>query len=205
MESNNYEWFITQTVEAMMPRFTHRNVVLAMKIDARWTDHGYDKEDGNTQVRNSSAFGKEIFLVFHRPTNYTKVLMFEIAKKKHVHIPCEGEITMKQLSDHDSCWQGAGMSWVFQAFVDAWQFFEDEVGIEGRDIDPMFHYSIFNGEPQYWLINSMKGTDPDNRWNDDYIVDFDRKLDMSEISDYMPHYNEKSCMTYGIENKSKSL
>lgn len=189
MESNNYEWFMTQTVEAMLPRFSDRNLVLTMKIDADWEDHGYG-HDGNTKIRTPSQFRKTIFLVFHRPSNYTKVLMVEIPQDRDSnnplwHLPCSGEFQMKQLSDHDSCWRSDGMRWVFQTFVDAWTFFEDK-GVEGRDIDPMFHYSIFNGGPQYWLLKDYpKSVDPDDHWMTDYIVKFDRQIKLDEISKFV--------------------
>ena len=193
MESNNYECFITNTVEAMLPRFSSRDVVLTMKINVDWHDFGYDKEDGNTQVREQSQFRKEIFLVFHRPSNYTKVLMLEIPKRdynnedklKLHHLPSSGEYQMKQLSDHDSCWRSDGMRWVFQAFVDAWDYFDKEIGIEGRDVDPMFGYSIFGGGPQYWKINKLELVDPSDRWSGDYIIEFDKKIGLDEISEYM--------------------
>jgi len=164
-----------------------------MKIQADWHDFGYDKDDGNTQVREQSQFRKEIFLVFHRPSNYTKVLMLEIPGRdynnkdelKLHHLPSSGEYQMKQLSDHDSCWRSDGMRWVFQAFVDAWDYFDKEIGIEGRDVDPMFGYSIFGGSPQYWKINKLELTDPSDRWSGDYIIGLDKKIGLDEISEYM--------------------
>ena len=124
MESNNYESFITDTVEGMLPCFTDRNVVLTMKVRGDWIDHGYNK-DGNTRVREESRFIKEVFLVFHRPSNYTKVLMIDMPTnrdldeydwRKKNNLPCPGTFQMKQLSDHDSCWRSDGMRWVFQSF-----------------------------------------------------------------------------------------
>lgn len=190
MESNNYESFITTTVETMLPRFSDRQLVLTMKVEADWTDFGYDK-NGDTKIRKTTNFRKTFFLVFHRPSNYTKVLMLELPQppydKKHgiiQHMPCTGEIQMKQLSDHDSCWRSDGMNWVFQSFVSAWNFFE-KIGVEGRDIDPMFHWSIFSGAPQYWLIKTLKPLDMDDRWNTDYSIEFDRRIKLDEISKFV--------------------
>lgn len=196
MQSNNYEWFITQTVEAMLPTWHDRRMVLTMKIDADWCDNGYDT-DGNTKIRKTSNFRKTFFLVFHRPMNYTKVLMMELPlppfDKKHgiiQHMPCAGELHMKQLSDHDSCWRSDGMNWVFQSFVSAWNFFE-KLGVEGRDIDPGFHYSIFGGLPQYWLIKNLILVDEEDHWCSDYIIEFDRRILPHEISEFMPKPQEK--------------
>jgi hypothetical protein len=193
MESNNYESFITDAVEGMLPRFSDRNIVLTMKIRADWTDFGYDKDDGNTKIREESHFRKEIFLAFHRPSNYTKVLMIDIPTnrdldeidfRKKNNLPCVGTYQMKQLSDHDSCWRSDGMRWIFQSFCDAWVFFEEN-GIEGRDIHPMFSYSIFNGKPAYWLIDKMELVDPGDRWCGDYSVSFLKRISIKDISQYM--------------------
>ena len=188
MEHNNYQWFITQTVEAMLPRFSDRNIVLCMKIDASWTDHGF-ADDGNTRIRKPSTFRKTVFLVFHRPHNYTKVLMAEIPQdpKEKVYrlLPCTSTVRMEQLCDHDSCW--TTMDWIFNSFQEAWSFFEDQ-GLETaetRKIDPSFHYSIFRGKPQYWLIKKLERTDPDDRYGSDYMIEFDRQIHLDEISKFM--------------------
>ena len=199
MESNNYESFITQTVEAMLPTWHDRHMVLTMKIDADWHDFGYHP-DGNTLIREASKFRKTFFLVFHRPMNYTKVLMMEIPQppydKKHgilQRMPCAGELHMKQLSDHDSCWRSDGMRWVFNTFVEAWNFFDNKKlpHLDGRSIDPMFHYSIFGGIPQYWLIKNLIRVDESDQWCSDYIIEFDRKVLPHEISEFMPKPKEK--------------
>ena len=100
---------------------------------------------------------------------------------------------MKQLSDHDSCWRSDGMNWVFQTFVEAWNFFDDKKlpHLDGRSIDPGFHYSIFGGIPQYWLIKDLIRVDEDDHWNSDYIIELDRKVLPHEISDFMPKPQEK--------------
>lgn len=195
MESNNYEWFMAQTVEAMLPRFSPQNMVLTMKIEARWDDYGY-AEDGNTKVRDESIFRKIFFLAFHRPHNYTKVLMIENPDetKNGRLLPQAGTYQMKQLSDHDSCWRSDGFNWVFKTFVEAWDFFKTEIGIEGRKIDPSFHYSIFQGEPQLWFINKLEAVDveSDKRWTSDYIIEFDRKIEMRDVLEiYMKNKNDE--------------
>lgn len=194
MESNNYESFITTTVEAMLPRFTDRLLVLTMKIDADWHDFGYN-EDGDTRVREPTQFRKTHFLVFHRPSNYTKVLHTVIPqigdggrKSPFCNVPCNGKVQLHQLSDHDSCWRSDGMRWVFETFREAWDYFDNMKvpGLEGRKIDPMFHYSIFGGSPQYWILKETpKLVDPSERYCSDYIIDFDRRIHLDEISKFV--------------------
>lgn len=183
MQSNNYEWFITQTVEAMLPTWHDKGICLAMKIKMEWTDHGYNK-DGNTKIRDTHSFIKEVLIIFHRPMNYTKVLYKDITKIQHFFIDKE-PMDMQQLSDHDSCWRSDGMNWVFKTFVEAWDYFE-KFGIEGRNIEPMFHYDIFNGHPSYRKIE-LEQKDKSDRWNTDYVVTIGDKIEMHEISKYMPN------------------
>lgn len=184
MESNNYEWFITQIVESMLPCFHDRNICLGMKIQMEWTDYGY-ADDGNTKIRDTSKFDKEYVLIFHRPSNYTKVLFKDISGKRTYRLD-EQEMEMEQLSDHDSCWRSDGMRWIFQTFCKAWKYFEEEVGIEGRDISPMVHMDIFGGSPTYYHIEKLERKDMEDRYNSPYLVKLDRKIEMHEISNYMP-------------------
>lgn len=185
MESNNYENFIADTVEAMLPCFSDPKLVLLMQVDFSWTDHGFD-EDGNTQIREPISFKKKIWLVFQRPNNYTKVLVTDkvISPVSLNTMP----IQFKQYSDHDSCWRSDGFSWMFQTFVEAWDYF-DTHGLEGRKIDPMVHWSVFGGKPSYWLVESIKPveTDREDRWTTDYIIKFDKKIPITEAAyKYMP-------------------
>lgn len=191
MEHNNYIHFITDTVESMLPRFSDPYLVLTMKIDMKWTGFGYDK-DGNTKIREESNFIKEYFLAFHRPHNYTKVLFLDVprppynSKYGNIHriLPSAGEFELKLLSDHDSCWRSDGMNWMFDTFVKAWEFF-DNGGAEGRLIDPMVGYSMFRGRPEWWLIKKLEKKDPSEYYCREYIIEFDRKVGIHEISNYM--------------------
>jgi hypothetical protein len=185
MESNNYEWFISDTVEAMLPCFSDPKLALVMCVSLSWNDHGYD-EDGNTKIREESQFKKDIWLVFNRPTNYTKVLVTD--KKLNPLSLDKDPIQFKQYSDHDSCWRSDGFSWMFETFVEAWDYF-DKHGIEGRKIDPMVHWSIFRGKPTYWLVD-LKPVDREERWTTDYIVKFNKPLSLQKAVKYMPKEGE---------------
>lgn len=186
MESNNYEWFISDTVEAMLPTFSDPKLALVMCVDMSWTDHGYD-EDGNTKVREQRNFKKKIWLVFHRPNSYTKVLGTTQELKP---FELKGSlINFTQFSDHDSCWRSDGFNWMFQTFVEAWDYF-NQFGVEGRKIDPMVHWSIFGGKPSYWLVD-IKPMDKDERWTTDYIIKFDKKISLQEAVKYMPKKKEE--------------
>jgi hypothetical protein len=188
MEFTNYEWFITQTVEAMLPRFTKPNCALGMTVDLSWTDYGYD-ETGNNKVREERSFRKSIFLLFHRPHNYTKVLYRDITEEHMLltkALNTHEEIKLEQKSDHDSCWRSDGMNWMFKTFMEAWNYFK-QFGVEGRKIDPSVHYSIFSGGiPQYYKIELKREEGHDNRWSAPYLVKLIEKIPMNKISEYMP-------------------
>lgn len=193
MEHSNYEWFIADTVEAMLPCFSgggpyerDPKLVLVMCVSLDWTDHGY-AEDGNTKIRDTKSFKKDIWVVFHRPNNYTKVLVTD-QELKSFTLDKE-PIQFKQYSDHDSCWRSDGFRWMFQTFVEAWDFFDKEVGIEGREIDPMVHWSVFSGKPTYWLAESITPVDPNERWTTDYIIKFKKQLSVKQAAEYMPDEN----------------
>lgn len=181
MQSNNYEWFITQTVESMLPCGTDRKVALGMIVDMVW--HYYPESDSDHQ--EEEQFRKQVLILFHRPSNYTKVLFKDVTDMRtHEFLQTKEPIHMEQKSDHDSCWRSDGMRWIFKTFCEAWEYF-DQFGIEGRDIDPSFHYSIFNGSPAYYFIEFEK-QDKSNYYCFDYMVKIGKKIPMHEISQYMP-------------------
>lgn len=192
MESNNYGWFITQTVEAMLPRFSGNDILLAMKLDASWTDFGYD-DSGNEQIREESAFRKTMLLMFRRPMNYTQVFINEISQDdaKYRFLPIESiEFETRLAIDHDSCWREGSTDWIFKTFCEAWSFFE-WYGIEGRKIDPSFHYSIFRGKPSYWKIKKLERTYPEEEERcRAYTVELDRQIHLKEISNFMVNAQE---------------
>lgn len=188
MHSNNYEWFITQTVEAMLPCFHDRNICLAMKIKMHWNYYPLEqsvKQDNINRDNFTKTFRKIVFVVFHRPTNYTKVLYRDITNVQHFFID-KKQMEMKQMSDHDSCWSSEGMKWIFESFMEAWSYFE-KFGIEGRKIEPSFHYDIFHGAPAYYHLEKLeiKNKYRDFRNVSDYIVKIGKQIPVSQISQYL--------------------
>ncbi len=183
MHSNNYEWFITQTVESMLPCFHDKNICLTMKIKMDWNFYPDDKEVSVGKNRDdfTKTFRKNVLLVFHRPTNYTKVLYKDITNMQYFF---NKELVMKQMSDHDSCWKSDGMKWVFKSFMEAWEYF-DQFKIVGRKIEPMFHYDIFNGAPAYHHLEKLEIEDRSERWTSDYIIKIGKQIPVSEISQYV--------------------
>lgn len=179
MQSNNYEWFISQTVEAMLPRFSSGEICLGMKIEMVW--HYYHMENRE----NDKVFRKEFILLFHRPHNYTKVFLKEIKGNRVVGLQNK-KLVMKKVSDHDSCWRTDGLSFIFKTFSDAWDYF-DEFEIEGRKIEPSVHWSMFtDGGPAYYKIKFDKVEAEEQYGKIDYNVKIGEKIPMCEIGQYMP-------------------
>lgn len=82
------------------------------------------------------------------------------------------------------------MRWLFQSFVEAWDYF-NKFDVEGREIDPMVGWSIFGGSPTYWLVESIEPVDKKERWTTDYIIKFDKKISLQEAAyKYMPDDKE---------------
>jgi hypothetical protein len=180
----------------MLPTWHDENICLAMKIDMSWSYYPDEEHLNSPDVKASGlshddltkSFKKELLLLFHRPMNYTKVLCRDITNEQHLYFD-KDEMEMEQLSDHDSCWRSDGMKWIFQTFVEAWDYF-DKFQIDGRKIEPYFHYSMFKGAPAYYHLEKLdriKKDDEDRwaEWNSPYMVKIGKQIPMNEISKYM--------------------
>ncbi len=182
MESNNYEWFIASTVESMLPRFSDKGIGLGMIIDMNWDYY----PDTNDKHQKKEKFRKQVLLLFHRPSNYTKVLHRDVTDiNTFDFMQTKDPIHMTQTSDHDSCWRSDGLNWIFKTFCEAWEYFERFDGVEGRDIAPNFHYSVFCGSPTHYHIE-MEKWDKNDHYCLDYNVKIGEKIGMHEISKFMP-------------------
>jgi len=101
------EYAIQHLVEKCLPRFSPVDVVFHVQIDASFTLHPDDEHAEDDSINHRAS----INLLFHRPSNYTKVFW-------HVQFP-DGPYKMlreipkdawKMESDHDSCWTSDGLS-----------------------------------------------------------------------------------------------
>lgn len=87
---------ITAIVEGMLPRFSPDTRVLTMSLDVRIKKHGDD--DSKEVYRN-------VHLMFHRPSNYTKAMWKVLDELDSCTSIKEWEVK----SDHDSCWRTDGL------------------------------------------------------------------------------------------------
>jgi hypothetical protein len=88
-------------VETLLPRFSDKNKLLKVYIDARYSYFGGKKEIQHTV---------EIYLLFHRPGNYTKVFWnYQIDPTEHFSLDSIEADQWVMESDHDSCWISDGV------------------------------------------------------------------------------------------------
>ncbi|MDO8574755.1 MAG: hypothetical protein Q7R61_00520 [bacterium] len=92
----NIDHVIVAFVEAMLPRFSDDKKVLAMSIKIR----------ANKPCDYRKEVVRPIFLLFHRPNNYTKVL-WNIAEYRKSY----KDLSVWEVKcDHDSAWRTDGLA-----------------------------------------------------------------------------------------------
>lgn len=182
MESWNIESMLVTIVESMLPQFHDKKIGLIMALSFDWNSM---KSNGEPVGR----FTRKHMLLFHRPTNYTKVLYRDITD---VDTPLflfirdlkPNPLRMKLLSDHDTCWRSDGLRWIFQTFCDAWEYFDD-IKVDGRKEDPNIRFMPHAGEPHYRYVDLR----PDYNCKDhvrDVYVNVQGAVPLRDISQYMP-------------------
>jgi hypothetical protein len=151
MESNNYSSFITEIVEAMLPKFSDDKLALIMSINSNYSIFaGEDEFDERERY----------LVVFHRPSNYTKVFLKKLDQKFFLTNICNMDpLEFDLMSDHDSCWTSDGMRWIFKSFIGM----RDKAIQEGFDYNTIFKsgnwrftFDIFGGRPKYYEIEKME-------------------------------------------------
>jgi hypothetical protein len=138
----------------------------------------------NNDGENDKQFNRLFTVLFHRPSNYTKVLVKESDRPEYIYK--NTEILMDKLSDHDSCWKSDGLRWIFKAYVDAWNYFK-KYGIEGRDINPFVCFDI-SGNPAYWKVE-LKPERQENGYIMSYNVKFIEQIKIKNVEKYFEHAN----------------
>lgn len=176
---------IIAIVEKMLPRWSDKNIGLLITLDLRDNDYGYG-EDGNTQVREAKDACTTVRFLFHRPHNYTKVLVqysfnngFDFDNR-----PGKNPVDFKKYSDHDSCWQSDGM----RIFMEHWRNVGKYFNIHPSDVSSFYLFSLF--EPikyvKFERFEPYFATNGYNEYIDGYTVIVEKEIPMNEISKYMP-------------------
>ena len=155
---------IPSIVEAMLPRFSPDNIALAITLDLRDSFYHEDKE-GEESTATICRF------LFHRPSNYTKVLVNYDFDNFHAHVYPERDlIRYKKYSDHDSCWRSDGL----RILHTHWDNVEKHFGKHPNDISQFYSFSIFQPISYVKLItfDSVKEDDSYNASITGYDVQY---------------------------------
>lgn len=160
------ESVIASIVEAMLPRFSDKQLGLLIGVDMDVGDNGYGK-DGNTRERKELHVRQRLYFLFQRPSNYTKVLFWQ-PKDNAVGWDCSPAGVYAQPaiqewhleSDHDSCWRDAVGSKLTDAYFKACARFDGRK-ITGDDIRPcdLYQFMPFTDDPKYRFLEVFEQKD----------------------------------------------
>jgi ribosomal protein S15P/S13E len=161
MLSINFDQVIPSIVEAMLPRFSPKDIALAITLDLRDTDYSEDhKEDSTATICR---------FLFHRPSNYTKVLVNYNFNNFHddVYPQCT-PLRYEKHSDHDSCWRSDGL----RILSTHWQNVQDHFNKHPKDISQFYSFSIFDSIKYVRLIKFDAIKQKEDNWIRAYSVQY---------------------------------
>ena len=143
---------ISSVVESMLPRFSDSQLGLLIHVYMRISDLGYGT-DGNTEERKELNVNNDIFLLFVRPSNYTKVFVFvpPIDSDKRFISPFNQDSkTWFMESDSNFCWRDAVDSKLTDYYFKACEKFEGRK-ISGKPLRPcdLSQFILFGSSPAY--------------------------------------------------------
>ena len=125
----NADMSLAHVVEAMLPRFSDRNLGLYINLQIELKDFGYGA-DGNTREREPLHARSEIHMLFVRPSNYTQVYVLVEHRNDGpiMHVLNGGkQYEWTMTSNHDSCWPSDG----FRPLTD--EYFRLASKFDGRE------------------------------------------------------------------------
>ncbi len=167
----NLKQVIPSIVEAMLPRFSHEELGLAITLDLRDNFYYDDSE------KNKSA-STDVRFIFHRPSNYTKVLVNYEFNSFHdtKNNPMDNKVYFEKHSDHDSCWRTDGVKilGIHRNNV------EKYMGVSYNETNPFYSFSIF--EPITYVRFQIREPVKDE---DNYITGYNIKVDSLSVNDYL--------------------
>jgi len=118
---------IINIVESMLPRFTHPNYGLVISLDLS------DSENHNASTRSTIQF------IFHRPDNYTKVLVNYSFNNGLITLFKNSEYYFEKYSDHDSCWRSDGL----KVLSEHWHNVHKHFNKHPSDLSSYYTFNIF--------------------------------------------------------------
>ena len=174
----DFDQVIPSVVEAMLPRFSHEKLGLAITLDLREDNH-----DASTyRVGVDASIATIVRFIFHRPGNYTKVLVNYEFNNFHDREsnPRHNEVYFEKHSDHDSCWRSDGLS-ILRIYRDN---VEDYFNCDYNNISHFYNFSAFD-PITYVKFEKMESVIKDNN-----ITGYNIKVDTVLIKDCLINKGE---------------
>lgn len=171
----NFTQAIPSIVEAMLPRFSSEKIGLSVTLDLRDDDYDTDK-DAATTCR----------LLFHRPSNYTKVLVNYTFNEfnNHATDPRYNIVYFEKHSDHDSCWKSDGLR-----ILDIhWKNVHQHFSKHPSKLSNFYSFSIFDtiGYVEFEKFEPVKETGGAfDGYVKGYNIKIKRKIPISEIGNFI--------------------
>ena len=161
MLSIKFDQVIPSIVEAMLPRFSPKDIALAITLDLRDSVYSEDHEEDSTATICR--------FLFQRPSNYTKVLVNYKFNNFHEHVyPETTLIHYEKHSDHDSCWRSDGM----RILSTHWQNVNEYFGKHPNDVHKFYTFSMFDSIKYVKLVKFDEIRQKEDNWARAYSVQY---------------------------------
>lgn len=157
-------------IESMLPGSTDGKLALFMILNV---NHHY----GGKNIH------KEFPIIIHRPSNYTKVLLYEKQNFTWRKLISSKGLYFTKMSDHDSCWRSDGFRFFSQNYFSA----AKELGSDRpADVEVDYSFCVFDGDPRYLLLKDLRAKrDKETGYTEGYLVKVERKISLKEVGEYL--------------------
>lgn len=152
----NIDLTLAHIVEAMLPRFSDTKLGLLLRLQLEASDFGY-AEDGNTLVREPQHIRRDLNFLFVRPSNYTKVFLFEPNDEEYSWFYQNKEHLWNLESDHDSCWRSDGLRRITDVYFEICEPICKAKSCAPKDVSTFNH---LDRTPQYVELEIFEQADP---------------------------------------------
>ena len=145
----NTESTIASIVESVLPRFSDHNLGLQIGIRMDVSDYGYGK-DGKTKEREELRVCRHVYLLFVRPSNYTKIFVWS-PKEDAVGLDVSPDYKEHEWfleCDHDSYWRYSITSAIHKYYYPMLEMFRGRIK-NSKEMNPyrdLSEYHSFNGD-----------------------------------------------------------
>ena len=132
---------IITLVETMLPRFSPNDLGLMITLDLRASN--FETEKSKATI---------LTFIFHRPSNYTKVMAFLEPFSAELNPILHKETEVDLASDHDSCWSSDGLNILNKDWIEK----SNTIGHPANNKVSFFNtFSMFR-KPKYVHFKSLK-------------------------------------------------